>query len=111
MPQTIEAITAHHRVGMYDVTFRHIIDWGLGFLLCSNQYGADTLPYGYGPYCSPRTFGHNGHQSSSAFADPEHGLVVTVVLNGMPGEVAHDRRMRAIHSSVYEELGLAVPTP
>jgi len=106
-PQTVEAITAHHRVGMYDVTFRHIIDWGLGFLLASNQYGPDTLPYGFGPYCSPRTFGHNGHQSSSAFADPEHQLVVAVVLNGMPGEVPHDARMRAIHTSIYEELGIA----
>ena len=61
---------------MYDITFRHIIDWGLGFLLNSNQYGPDTLPYGYGPHASYRTFGHNGHQSATAFADPERQLVV-----------------------------------
>ena len=106
LPQTVEAITAHHRVGMYDITFRHIIDWGLGFLLASNQYGPDTLPYGFGADCSPRAFGHNGHQSSSAFADPEHGLAIAVVCNGMPGEPAHDARMRAIHGSIYQELDL-----
>lgn len=105
-PQTVEALVARHRAGMYDHTFRHIMDWGLGFLLNSNRYGADTVPYGYGPRASERTYGHNGHQSSSAFADPEHGLVVAIVCNGMPGEVAHDRRMREIHTAIYEDLGL-----
>ncbi|HEY8747726.1 MAG TPA: serine hydrolase domain-containing protein [Tepidisphaeraceae bacterium] len=105
-PQTVEALIARHRAGMYDITFRHIIDWGLGFLLNSNQYGPDTLPYGYGPHASHRTFGHNGHQSATAFADPEHGLVVTLVCNGMPGEPAHHKRMREIHTIIYEELGL-----
>ena len=105
--QTVEAIVARHRAGMYDMTFRHIIDWGLGFLLNSNQYGPDTLPYGYGPYASYRTFGHNGHQSATAFADPEHHLVVALVCNGMPGEPAHHQRMKEVHSAIYEELGLA----
>jgi CubicO group peptidase (beta-lactamase class C family) len=105
-PQTAEALVARHRCGMYDVTFRHIIDWGLGFLLNSNQYGPDTLPYGYGPYASYRTFGHNGHQSATAFADPEHQLAVALVCNGMPGEPAHHARMREVHSAIYEELGL-----
>jgi len=104
--QTVEALVARHRAGMYDMTFRHVIDWGLGFLLNSNQYGPDTLPYGYGPYASYRTYGHNGHQSATAFADPEHGLAVALVCNGMPGEPAHHVRMREIHSAIYEELGL-----
>ena len=107
LPQTVEALTAAHRVGMFDVTFKHVMDWGLGFIVNSNRYGADTVPYGFGPHASPRAFGHSGHQSSSGFADPEHGLAVAVVCNGMPGEAKHDRRMRAVHAAVYEDLGLA----
>ena len=103
-PQSVEAFVARHRAGMYDLTFRHVIDWGLGFLLNSNQYGPDTLPYGYGPYASYRTYGHNGHQSATAFADPEHRLVVALVCNGMPGEPAHHQRMKELHSAIYEEL-------
>ena len=105
--QTVEAMVARHRAGMYDQTFHHVIDWGLGFIINSNQYGPDSLPYGYGPHAGYRTFGHNGHQSSSAFADPENGVVVAIVCNGTPGEAAHDKRMRALHAAIYEDLGLA----
>jgi CubicO group peptidase (beta-lactamase class C family) len=107
LPQTVEALTARHRAGMLDLTFRHVLDWGVGFQLNSNQYGVDTVPYGFGPHASYRTFGHNGHQSTSAFADPEPNLVVIVLCNGMPGEAAHDRRMREIHTAIYQDLGLA----
>ena len=114
-PETVEALVAAHRVGMYDHTFRHVMDWGLGFILNSARYGADTVPYGYGPAASPRTFGHGGSQCCSAFADPEHGLAVAVVCNGRPGEAKHDRRMRAIHAAIYQDLGIPAadlpPTP
>src|SRR5207302_8129727 len=106
-PQAVEAMTAHHRVGLYDKTFRHIVDWGLGFVLQSNQYGAETVPYNYGPYASPRTFGHSGARSSIGYCDPEHGLVVACVFNGAPTEEQHDARTRAVNASIYEELGLA----
>jgi CubicO group peptidase (beta-lactamase class C family) len=107
LPQTVEAITARHRAGMYDHTFKHVLDFGLGFVLNSNQYGIDTAPYGYGPYASPRTFGHSGMQSSCAFADPENDLAVAIVFNGTPGEAAHDQRIRAVLTTMYEELGLS----
>ena len=35
--QSVEAITARHRAGMMDVTFKTPIDWGLGFLLNSTE--------------------------------------------------------------------------
>jgi CubicO group peptidase (beta-lactamase class C family) len=108
-PQTVEAMTARHRAGIRDETFKHVIDWGLGFIINSNQYGPNSVPYGYGPHASPRTFGHSGSQSSSAFADPENRLVVVCVCNGMPGEPAHQSRMRAIHTAVYKDLRLASP--
>jgi CubicO group peptidase (beta-lactamase class C family) len=104
--QTVDAMTARHRVGQYDKTFRHVIDWGLGFVLQSNQYGVDTVPYGYGPHASPRTFGHSGSRSSIGYADPEHGLVVACVFNGAPDEAKHDARMREVNAAIYEDIGL-----
>ena len=105
-PQTVELLVSRQRRGMYDHTFRHVMDWGLGFVLNSNRYGAETVPYGYGRYASDRTYGHGGMQSSSAFADPDNALAVAIVCNGTPGEAAHDKRMRAVHSAIYQDLKL-----
>jgi CubicO group peptidase (beta-lactamase class C family) len=108
-PQTVEAMTAHHRVGEYDKTFRHIVDWGLGFVMQSNRYGLDSVPYGFGRHASPRTFGHSGSRSSIGYADPAHGLVVACIFNGAPDEAAHDARMREVNAAIYEDLELAPP--
>ncbi len=106
-PQTVEALTTPQRVGMIDHTFKHRIDWGLGFIVNSEHYAVDTVPYGYGAHASRRTFGHSGFQSSTAFADPRWGLVVALAVNGNPGEVAHTLRFRRLTESIYEDLGLA----
>jgi CubicO group peptidase (beta-lactamase class C family) len=98
--------TARRRVGLFDETFRHIMDWGLGFMPDNNQYGVETAPYGFGRHCSASTYGHSGSQSSAAFADPEAGLVVAVAFNGMPGEPRHQKRIRAFLSAIYEDLHL-----
>ncbi len=105
-PQTVEALTTPHRVGMYDLTFKHKLDWGLGFIINSSHYDADLPPYGYGRHASRRTFGHSGFQSSTGFADPEHGLVVAAVTNGNPGEPRHTERFRDVTEAIYQDLGL-----
>jgi CubicO group peptidase (beta-lactamase class C family) len=105
--ETVRMFTSAQRVGMYDETFRHKIDWGLGFLISSKKYGYKALPYSFGPYASDFAFGHNGFQSSMALADPEHNLVIVIAPNGTPGEPAHDRRLRATLGAVYEDLDLA----
>ena len=105
--ETIKTFTDRRRTGMHDETFHHRIDFGLGLIIESNRYGAETVPYGYGRYCSPRTFGHGGAQSSIGFADPEHGLVVAWVANGRPGEPQHNRRNRVLNEAIYRDLGLA----
>jgi CubicO group peptidase (beta-lactamase class C family) len=99
-PQTVTALTARHRVGMHDATLGLVVDWGLGFAI-------DTVSYGR--HASPRTFGHGGAQSSVGFADPEHGVVVTLVTNGMPGRDRHYRRFEAVCSALYEDLGIVPP--
>jgi CubicO group peptidase (beta-lactamase class C family) len=106
LPQTVEALTSRQREGIVDATFTHIVDWGLGFILDSKRYDVETTPYGYGHFASDRTFGHSGARSSTAFADPEHGLVVALVFNGMPGNEQHERRIRAALDAVYQDLGL-----
>ena len=107
LPQTVEALTARHRTGMLDQTFDFVIDWGLGFILNSNAPGEDSMPYGYGPYASRRTFGHGGHESSGGFCDPERGLVVAFVFNGKPGDAAHHARRGTLMRAIYEDLGFA----
>jgi CubicO group peptidase (beta-lactamase class C family) len=106
-PQATEALTARHRTGMLDETFQHRMDWGLGFILDSKMHNGAAPPYGYGPYASPRTFGHSGSQSSCAFCDPERGLIVAWAANGMPGEPRHQARARLLNAAIYEDVGLA----
>ncbi len=98
--QTVEAMTARHRAGMVDKTFRITCDWGLGFAI-------DNVAMGR--HCSPRAYGHGGAQSSLAFADPEVALAVAIQTNGMPSPGEHYRRFSAISSAVYEDAGLADP--
>lgn len=105
--ETVQLMTSRHRADMFDHTFNHKMDWGLGFILNSTHHGERTVPYGYGPHASPETFGHSGWQSSCAFTDPHHQLVVTWVCNGTPGEPRHHRRQRALNAAIYEDLGLA----
>lgn len=105
-PQSVEALTARHRVGMFDHTFRVKMDWGLGFIPDSSHYGGE-VPYAYGPHCSPRTFGHSGMRSSTGFADPEHGLAVGLAFNSLAGDAAHQARMTRVLGALYEDLGLA----
>ncbi|MCG3160700.1 MAG: hypothetical protein JMDDDDMK_01769 [Acidobacteria bacterium] len=97
-PQTVEAITARHRTGMLDQTFGITLDWGLGFIVDA---------FLYGNHCSDRAFGHAGAQSSVGFCDPEYGLVVAMVLNGMPGRALHNQRMLDLANAIYFDLGLA----
>jgi len=104
-PQSVEALTARHRVGMMDSTFKHVMDWGLGFIPNSAIYGAETVPYAYGHHASRRAFGHSGYRSSVAFADPEHGLAVALAFNGTPSNDAHEQRIRAVLDALYEDLG------
>jgi CubicO group peptidase (beta-lactamase class C family) len=103
-PQTVEAFTAVHRAGMMDATFKHVLDWGLGFIINSARYGAETVPYGYGHRASPRAFGHSGYRSSVGFADPELGLAVALSFNGTPSNERHELRVRSVLDAVYQDV-------
>ena len=104
---TLRAFTGRQRVGMYDHTFRRVMDWGFGFIPNPAGRDGEAVPYGYGPHASADAFGHGGAQSSCAFADPAHALAVAWICNGRPGEPRHQRRAWAINAAIYEDLGLA----
>ena len=100
-------MVARHRVGIRDETFGTAVDWGLGVMVNSWHYRRRPAPYGYGDHASRRAFGHGGSQSSLAFGDPDHGLAVALVFNGMAGEGANHRRTQRTVSAIYEDLGLS----
>jgi CubicO group peptidase (beta-lactamase class C family) len=106
-PETAAAMTARQRAGMRDETFRCRVDWGLGIMVNTPSAGPLPMPYGYGRFASPESFGHGGAQSSVVFADPARELVVAALANGMPGEAEHQRRMRLWCEAIYADLGLA----
>ncbi len=103
---TVAEMTRRQRQGLHDRTFKHVVDFGLGLLVNSSQYGPETVPYGFGRYASALSFGHGGAQSSIGFADPVHGLVVVLIANGCPGEELHNQRFRDLASAVYHDLDL-----
>lgn len=104
--QTVEDITRRQRIGLVDQSFGQVIDWGLGFLVNSFHYGHPAVPYSYGRHASEDTFGHGGMQSSCGFADPVHNLAAAIILNGLPGEPKHQKRILDINTALYEDLGL-----
>jgi CubicO group peptidase (beta-lactamase class C family) len=108
-PQTVEALTARHRVGLVDQTFRARLDWGLGVIVDSAHYGEPNVPYGYGPHAGPRTYGHSGARSSTAFCDPDAGLVVALAVNGLPDDDGHRLRFERLTAAIYEDLGYNHP--
>lgn len=102
---TVEEMTTRHRIAQHDETLQHVVDFGLGVIIDSNRYGVDTVPYGFGRYCSESTFGHGGSQCAMGFCDPERRLVVCWAANGFCGEGQHQRRNRAINEAIYKDLG------
>jgi CubicO group peptidase (beta-lactamase class C family) len=105
-PQTVEAISARHSIGLRDKTFGYRLDRGLGVVIDSKEYG---LPAAwYGTRCSRRTWGHAGYLCSMGFVDPENRLVLAAVFNGMAEDdpALHDARMRETIDAVYADLGL-----
>lgn len=108
-PVTVAAMTARHRTGLHDRSWGQVLDWGLGLTLDSKVHHAGgTHLYGYGPYASPRTFGHAGFRTTLAFCDPETALVVTCSWNGMVADDdVHSARQNALCAAIYEDLDLA----
>jgi CubicO group peptidase (beta-lactamase class C family) len=104
---TVSSMTLRRRVGAYDQTLQHVVDFGLGVICNSKRYGVDTVPYGFGRWSSEGSYGHGGSQCSLAMCDPERELVVAWAANGFCGEGQHQRRNRLMQDALYRDLGFA----
>jgi CubicO group peptidase (beta-lactamase class C family) len=91
--RTIEAMRAVHRRGLKDITFGNRIPWGLGVQV---EFSGGT---------TRRAFGHGGMASSRGLADPECGLVLIVVANGLAGYFDAEARVLELTDAVYSALG------
>ncbi|HEY3239786.1 MAG TPA: serine hydrolase domain-containing protein [Acidimicrobiia bacterium] len=95
-PRTVEVMTAVHRYGVPDVTLGgQKIPWGLGVQV------AGALTGGVGR----RAFGHNGMASSRGMADPDAGLVLVFVTNGLTDPLRNEQRMFEVVDGIYSALG------
>jgi CubicO group peptidase (beta-lactamase class C family) len=92
-PRTVEVMSAVHRHGIKDQLFRRSIPWGLGVQV--------AFTGGTGR----RSFGHGGMASSRGLADPEFGLVMVIVSNGLPSFLPAEQRLFQVTDAVYSALG------
>jgi CubicO group peptidase (beta-lactamase class C family) len=101
-PETTRTWTTGQRAPAHDGVLNRDCAFGFGFMTALSNHGFGTSP-------SDSAFGHAGFLGNSfAFADPEHGLVVAFMTNGL----AADRKINAEHrrpvriDGIYRALGL-----
>jgi CubicO group peptidase (beta-lactamase class C family) len=95
-PRTVEVMAAVHRYGLPDIIFGGMkTPWGLGVQVAGGMSG--------GP--GRRAFGHGGMASSRGLADPDAGLVLVLVANGLPDPFRNEQRMFAFTDGVYRAFG------
>ena len=95
-PRTVEVMAAVHRYGLPDVIFGgQKTPWGLGVQVAGGMSG--------GP--GRRAFGHGGMASSRGLADPDAGLVLVLVANGLPDPIRNEERMFTFTDGVYRAFG------
>jgi CubicO group peptidase (beta-lactamase class C family) len=89
-------MAAVHRHGMPDVIFGGMkTPWGLGVQVAGGMGGG----------LGRRAFGHGGMASSRGIADPDAGLVLVLVTNGLPDPLRNEQRMFAFTDGVYRAFG------
>ncbi len=95
-PRTVEVMTSVHRYGVPDVVLGGMkIPWGLGVQVAGGLTGG----------VGRRAFGHNGMASSRGMADPDAGLVLAFVTNGLTDPLRNEQRMFEVVDGIYSALG------
>ncbi len=94
-----EASSTIHRAGVRDGAFGGArVPWGLGMMVAGGFAGA----------VGHRAVGHDGLPGGRALWDPDEGMAMVFLTNGLIGPVADARRLAQITEAVYEAVA---PTP
>ncbi len=94
--RTVEAMAAVHRYGVPDITLGNMkLPWGLGVQVAGGLTGG----------VGRRAFGHNGMASSRGMADPDAGLVIAFITNGLTDPLRNEQRMFEVVDGIYSALG------
>lgn len=97
-PGVLSAFTSTVRPSTFDQVLDRTCDYGLGFMT-----GLVTHAFGRSP--SPAAFGHTGNVGTSfAFADPELGLAVCAIFNGLVDHESAFLRRQALVRAIYTDL-------
>jgi CubicO group peptidase (beta-lactamase class C family) len=91
-PETVAEVTALQVAGL-DHSLLQPMRRSLGLVLADRRMGASEL-------VGPRTFGHAGAGTSVGWADPELGLAVAYVTNGVRANHSNTPRLAAISQAV-----------
>ena len=91
-PETVAEVTALQVEGL-DHSLLQPMRRSLGLVLADRRMGASEL-------VGPRTFGHAGAGTSVGWADPELGLAVAYVTNGVRANHSNTPRLAAISQAV-----------
>src|SRR5262249_24609972 len=92
-PETIARATRVVVDGQRHRTVEVPMRWALGFHLGGPQSA-------FGRQSSLRTFGHSGHGSTTAWADPERELAVAYFTNGVQGSIVNYLRMSKLCDAI-----------
>ena len=101
-PETIARATRLVVDGKMDRTLQVPARWALGFMI-----GGATSPFGR--RSSEHAFGHSGHGSTTAWADPELGLTLAFFTNGVQTSLVNYMRMTRMSDAVLAACGRAAP--
>ena len=96
--ETVSLFCSNARPRGYDPILQRDCDFGLGFM-------TNLVDHRFGVECSPVSFGHSGNVGSSfAFADPQCGLAVGVIFNGIVDQDSAFLRRPALVHAIYTDL-------
>ena len=99
-PQTVSALGARHRVGLWDEHWNGFVSWGLGVIVDGWMFGSR---------CSPNTMGHVGYNTTFFSVDPVANVVVAGASNGLCATRTSVARDHGFTDGVYADLD--VPDP